>query len=254
MKQEEAVKYISESLMKDERVQAIFLKGSMGRGDYDEYSDVDLYCLVEEQDELSFLKDRISHLESYRELLFYEDIFIIAPQIIAVYDNLLHVDFFTVTEKSFKEKDYFQVVYDPMGTLERFKDTQNLLLSKEDFDGHAYDVAWFLFQYNKANQRGNDIWAVEMLHHVFHNLARVLLHRYNPDRAQLGLKALETQLPSTILEKVKPIVDNNTLNRHVKSVQHLTILLTEEIQWIETNLDKKSQAGKFIRKMVEVLT
>ncbi|WP_230503201.1 nucleotidyltransferase domain-containing protein [Sutcliffiella rhizosphaerae] len=44
MKQENAVHAITESLKQDKRVQAIFLIGSMGREEYDEYSDVDLYC------------------------------------------------------------------------------------------------------------------------------------------------------------------------------------------------------------------
>src|SRR5699024_11390049 len=148
MKQDEAVKIISQSLMKDKRVKAIFLKGSMGRGEYDEYSDVDLYCLVDEKNEKAFLKQRLKHLESYRKILFYEDFFIIAPQIIAVFDNLLHVDLFTVTDKNFTEKDFFRVLYDPEDRLSKFQSSQNLLLSKEEFTGCAYDIAWYLFQYN----------------------------------------------------------------------------------------------------------
>ncbi|MCM2607016.1 nucleotidyltransferase domain-containing protein [Rossellomorea marisflavi] len=110
MKQKNAVEAIAESLKKDKRVKSIFLKGSMGRGEEDEFSDVDLYCLVEEEDLASFVQDRIRHLEAYGKLLFHDDLFIIAPQIIAVYEDLLHVDLFTVTEKTFKQKDYFKVI------------------------------------------------------------------------------------------------------------------------------------------------
>ncbi|MCU9615004.1 nucleotidyltransferase domain-containing protein [Caldibacillus lycopersici] len=253
MKQEEAVKAISQSLKKDPHVKAIYLKGSMGRGEYDEFSDVDLYCLVDEEDEALFLKQRVKHLESYRELLFYEDFFIIAPQIIAVFDNLLHVDLFTVTEKSFKEKDYFRVLYDPEGRLTKFQSTQNLLLSSEEFSDFAYDVAWFLFQYYKAKQRGNDLWAVEMLQHVMVNLAKVLLHKYNPEKAQLGLKSLESNLPSIPLAKVKTIFEYITPASHKKSVYHLMNLLNEEIDWIESKVDKHSKAAPFIRLMINLL-
>jgi predicted nucleotidyltransferase len=253
MKQKDAVRAISQSLMKDKRVKAIFLKGSMGRGEYDEYSDVDLYCLVEEKDEETFLTQRIQHLESYRKILFYEDFFIIAPQIIAVYDNLLHVDLFTVTEKSFKEKDFFHVLYDPEERLSKFQCSQNLLLSSEEFSGCAYDVAWYLFQYNKANQRGNDLWAVEMLQHVMVNLSKVLLHRYKPERAQLGLKSLESLLPSIQLDKVKTIFTYITPNSHQKSVHYLINLLSDEIDWIESNVEKDAQAGPFIRMMINLL-
>lgn len=253
MKQEDAVKTISKSLMKNKCIKAIFLKGSMGRGEYDEYSDVDIYCLVDEKDEELFLTQRLSHLESYRKILFYEDFFIIAPQIIAVFDNLLHVDLFTVTEKNFKEKDFFQVLYDPEGRLIRFKSTQNLRLSIEEFSSCAYDVAWYLFQYNKANQRRNDLWAVEMLQYVMVNLSKVLLHRYTPDKAQLGLKSLESCLPSIQLDKVKTIFMYITPNSHKKSVHSLINLLRNEISWIESNMEKQFQAGPFIRMMMSLL-
>ncbi|WP_239457229.1 hypothetical protein [Planococcus versutus] len=65
--QELAVGKICASLKKDNLVKAIFLKGSMGRDEHD-------------------------------------DIHIIAPQIIVVFDNLLHLDLFTVMEQNFTEK------------------------------------------------------------------------------------------------------------------------------------------------------
>lgn len=253
MIQDEAVEAITESLIQDERVQAIFLKGSMGREEYDEFSDVDLYCLVEEEHLDDFLKERIRHLKSYRKILFFEDLFIIAPQIIAVFDDWLHVDLFTVTEKTFGEKDFFKVLYDPKGLLTQFESTQKLYLSEEEFDGYTYDVAWFLFQYRKASLRGNELWAVEMLMQVLINLSKVLLHRYRPERAQLGLKALLALLPPNQLEEVKMIYNNNTPDSHKKAVNHLICFLEKEIEWIEMNLQKDSQAGPFLRKMIDLL-
>ncbi|WP_228550233.1 nucleotidyltransferase domain-containing protein [Salinibacillus xinjiangensis] len=173
MIQDEAVNEIVSSLKTDPLVKAIFLKGSMGRGEDDEYSDIDLYCLVEKQDEEHFLQNRLTHLRAYKDLLFYDDIFIIAPQIIAVYENMLHVDLFTVTEKTFKEKDYFKVLYDPQNRLEKFHKTQNLMLSSDEFRDDVMDVVWFLFQYKKSADRGNDIWSVSMLRHVMIHLGRV---------------------------------------------------------------------------------
>jgi predicted nucleotidyltransferase len=113
MKVTEALEVLTNSLVKDKRVQAIFIKGSVGREEQDEHSDLDLYCLVDQDDLSDFLLSRIDHLETYGKLLFYDDIYIIAPQIIAVYENMLHVDLFTVTEEIFVEKDYFKVIYDP---------------------------------------------------------------------------------------------------------------------------------------------
>lgn len=211
---EKALETIVNSLKKDKRVQAIFLKGSMGRGEQDEHSDIDLYCLVNEEDKEEFLRSRIYHLESYKKLLFYDDIFIVAPQILAVYENLVHVDLFTVTESTYIEKDFLKVLYDPQLKMEKYKQTQNLNLSKQEFQDAVDDVAWFLFQYNKSSARGNDIWSVSMLHQVMTHLARVLLHRYNPERAQLGLKTLQISLPNNILNALNEVYEHMTNKNH----------------------------------------
>ena len=96
---EEAVETLVASLKQDDLVQAIFLKGSMGRNEHDDYSDIDLYCLVDEEALAEFLPRRLNHIRAYKELLYFDDIHIIAPQILAVYENFVHLDLFTVTEE-----------------------------------------------------------------------------------------------------------------------------------------------------------
>lgn len=251
--QQAALKAISESLVEDPLVQAVFVKGSIARGEEDEFSDIDLYCLVKEEDKGDFLNKRIGHLEKYRKVLFYEDFFIIAPQIIAVYDNLLHVDLYTVTEDTFLEKDYFKVLYDPRGVMDQYRRTQNLRLTEEEFADHVYDVAWYSFQYRKALKRGNDIWASEMLHFVLVNSAYVLLHRYYPERAQLGMKALGSLLPRNKLKEVQHILNNRNPMSHKTAVTSLIYLLKEEKGWINSQLPEESQANRFLELMLSTL-
>lgn len=227
----EAIGTITDSLKKDERVRAIFLKGSFGRGEEDEHSDIDLYCLVDQQNLDSFLKDRLRHLQTYGNFLFHEDIFIIAPQIIAVYDNQVHVDLFTVTEDTYINKDYMKILYDPENRLQKYVGTQSLQLSASEFQDVFEYVAWFLFQYKKSAARGNDVWSVNMLNHVMNHLARVLLHRYNPGRAQLGSKALESSLPNDVMEKVRSIYERMTPSGHGKAARLICLLLKELEEW-----------------------
>ncbi|WP_391115950.1 nucleotidyltransferase domain-containing protein [Psychrobacillus sp. L3] len=229
---EEAVEAIVSSLKKDKSVRAIFLKGSMGRGEQDEHSDIDLYCLVDEKNEEEFLSSRIEHLESYNKLLFYDEIFIVAPQVLAVYENLVHVDLFTVTEHTYIEKDFLKVLYDPNDKMEKYKQTQNLKLTDEEFQDAVDDVAWFLFQYKKSSARGNDIWSVSMLHHVMTHLSRVLLHRYNSERAQLGLKTLQSSLPKGIILEIKKVYESMTPEKHQLAVQLICELLSRETEWV----------------------
>lgn len=246
----EALKILSDSLIQDARVQAIFVKGSIGRGEQDVYSDIDLYCLVQENDLTGFLNDRIGHLESYGKLLFHDDIFIIAPQILAVYENMLHVDLFTVTEETFVQKDYFKVIYDPHKRLEKYKASQGLRLSSDEFQDAVDDIVWFLFQYKHSAARGNDLWSVNMLHQVMSNLARVMLQKYKPERAQLGIKTAETSLPYAVIKKLQNIQENITPQKHSNAALYLRELLVREADWIFKELPNPSKIKPLWTKIV----
>ncbi len=249
--QEIATEKITASLIESPYVRAIFLKGSMGRNEHDEHSDIDLYCLVNQEHEELFLSERIRHLQTYRPVLFQDDIFIIAPQLIAVFDDLLHIDLFTVTVESFTSKDYFKVLYDPQNPLDQFTESQNLKLSEEEFREHVIDVAWFLFQYRKAGARGNGVWAVKMLSHVLEHLARVLLHRYAPDRAQLGLKTISRSLPATVFTEIEKISSLMTPADHVNAALHIKHLLARELDWIDARVLDRDKAMPLMQKMIE---
>lgn len=249
--QELAVERICESLKKDTLVKAIFLKGSMGRGEYDAHSDVDLYCLVKEEGRQEFLANREMHLRAYRDIILMDDIFIVAPQIIAVFDDLLHIDLFTVTKESLVGGDYFKVLYDPIGLMDEFMVTQGLALTEEEYRDDVMDVGWFLFQYSKTAARGNDIWAVKMLTNVVHHLGRVLLYRYAPDRAKLGLKTIERSLPESVVKELTGILEFATPSGHAQAAGRIGQLVEQEYEWIRLQWSEDSQEMRFLRRMVD---
>ncbi|MYL66048.1 nucleotidyltransferase domain-containing protein [Bacillus hwajinpoensis] len=250
MKQEEAVRVITDHLKEEPLVKAVFLKGSMGRDEHDENSDIDLYCLVDEGDVEAFLKKRKSYLEAYSSLLFYDEIFIIAPQVIAVFDNLLHLDLFTVTAETLIEKDFCRVLYDPHRCLSHFN--EQLTLSKQEFIDHVDDTAFFLFQYEKSRRRGNDIWSVHLLNQVMVHYSRVILHHYHPERAQLGLKALHKTLEEVNLEKTNEIFQHMTTHEHEKAVRLIRNWLKEEEDWIRNQLQGTTYSSAFLKRMIEL--
>lgn len=254
LKQDLAVEKICASLKKDHLVKAIFLKGSMGREEHDEFSDIDLYCLVDPADEKLFLDRRLAHIKAYRDIIFYDDIHIIAPQIIAVFDNLLHIDLFTVTEENFTEKDYFKVLHDPDNLLNKFIGTQSLEISESEFSDSVIDIAWFLFQYKKAIQRSNDIWAVRMLTNVMEHMARVLLHKYCPGRAQLGLKTLHHSLPHAVLKEVEAIFEHITPEHHPTAAVKIRELVEKDYEWILPRVSDRSLIEKLLQEMLKYPT
>ncbi|MYL50883.1 nucleotidyltransferase domain-containing protein [Halobacillus litoralis] len=251
MRQREAVETITKSLKKDNLVKAVFLKGSMGRGEEDGHSDVDLYVLVDEADKGAFLKNRQRHLESYQRIIFYDDIFIIAPQIIAVYENLLHVDLFTVTEQTLVHKDFFRVLYDPEKRMEKHEAHQNLYLSEKDFLYAVDDVAFFFLQYKKAADRGNDLWAVKVANDIGVNIAKVLLQKYAPDRAQLGLKAVPLALPSSQIQEMENVYRWISLDSHEKAVLQMALMMEKQMEWLEECWGHETYTIPFLKRMIE---
>jgi predicted nucleotidyltransferase len=254
MRQEIAVEKVAVSLKGDPSVLSIFLKGSMGRSEHDQYSDIDLYCLVEEGGEKAFLGRRLDHLKAYKDLIFYDDIFIIAPQIIAIYDDWLHIDLFTVTEKTIQQKDFFKVLYDPDNLMEKYNAVQHLTITNEDFRNCVLDASWFLFQHNKAADRGNHTWATEMLRHSMRNVATILLAGYASERALLGLKTIHRDLPIEKQDKILEIYELMTPSQHNRAAQCIAILLKDEFQWIQRELGNEDQRTvSFMKLMVETM-
>lgn len=147
---------------------------------------------------------------------------------IVVYDDLLHIDLFTVTLDSLNHKDQLRVLYDPNQQLTDYTGTCDLTLSAQEATDEAIDAVWFLFQYKKAAARGNDLWAVEMLRSALIKFAKVLLHHHAPNRAQLGLKTIPTTLPDGPRLALKAIYDVLTPATHDEAAQcYLTCLQTE---------------------------
>ncbi|MCD5322214.1 MULTISPECIES: nucleotidyltransferase domain-containing protein [Pontibacillus] len=246
MRQDIALEKVVESLKQEPCVQSLFVKGSMGRNEHDEHSDIDLYCLVDEDGEASFLTRRLDHLRAYKDLLYYESIFIIAPQVIGVYEDGLHIDLFTVTKKTIQEKDYFKVLYDRDEVMKDYQLTQNLTLTTEEARDRAETVVWFLFQYTKAKDRGNDLWATEMLREVMRSMSRLLLYRYANDRAQLGMKAIHKDLPQSKKDQLLEIYEQITPSAHHEAGKKILKMIDEEYGWIALEADVPTQSGRLL--------
>ncbi|MFZ3580182.1 hypothetical protein [Virgibacillus sp. DJP39] len=155
-----------------------------------------------------------------------------------------------VREETYIEKDYIKSLYDPVNRLNKYLKTQHLSLSAAEYRDDVIDVAWVLFQYNKSAARGNDLWSVNMLHHVMIHLARVLFHRYNPNRAQLGLKTIEMSLEENLRVKIRDIYQNITPYDHSNAVKLIKEVVSDEADWILSNLEEGDHIKAFFKKMI----
>ncbi|WP_215145374.1 nucleotidyltransferase domain-containing protein [Exiguobacterium qingdaonense] len=244
MNQQNAIHVITERLKQDEAVQAIFMKGSFGRGEADEHSDIDLYVMVHPDEEVSFQSRRLEHLHAYRPTLLKDEIHIVAPQLIAVFDDFLHLDLFTVTEDSLNHQDSIHVLYDPQQRLAMH--ATSLQLDERAINEHAFDAIWFFFQYTKSRNRGNDIWATEMLRQGMNHFAYVLAAHHTPERASLGLKDVTKQ--RTI--DLHPFYDQLTPGSHEKAA-HIYMERLKEEQSFFASLSDFNVFGPFMEQLLQ---
>jgi len=77
------------------------------------------------------------------------------------------------------------------------------------------------------------------------------LHRYVPERAQLGLKTLEQSLPSSLVAELEQIFENMTPSHHNKAVEQIRRLVIKELDWIKLNISQDDQIIPFLEKMLE---
>lgn len=87
MRTYDAIDVISKKVIEDNLCDAILLKGSIGRGDDDEYSDVDMYLIVSPEKWDAVLEKRTEYLSAYGEMIYLEDVNFGLPQKVAIYVN-----------------------------------------------------------------------------------------------------------------------------------------------------------------------
>ena len=121
MKRYNATKAVADAILNEGLADALFLKGSMARGDDDNYSDVDMYAVVADENFDDFLARRVGYLEAYKPLLNWEEVNFVGPQIVGIYEDTLHFDLYTVMPGQIPQTGEMKIIYDKQGLLTNYK-------------------------------------------------------------------------------------------------------------------------------------
>lgn len=81
-----------EDLTSDQNVLAIYLGGSLGRGNYDGFSDIDIHTIVTPESKLAFIKDKQRRSAKWGNALFHEQFSATSPVVVTHYDCFIKVD------------------------------------------------------------------------------------------------------------------------------------------------------------------
>lgn len=195
MRTYDAIERVSNKIIEDNICDAIIVKGSIGRGEDDEYSDVDMYAIVSEEKMDEFLNNRLTYLSAYKSIIYkgYENF--VGPQVIVIYEDGLHFDLYTVTKESLPKTDKIKIVYDPKEIMKDYVPEINYMDKSQCivlFDEILYNFV----EADGAYKRKNYPWATRILEHSIAQSAILLRCLHDKEHGYLGLKNINMVIPN----------------------------------------------------------
>lgn len=178
MKTYKAIDKIGQAIIADCLCEAIVLKGSIGRGDDDEYSDVDMYAIVTEENYQLFMERREKYLKSYRDIVFLAENDFGVKQMLAIYDDALHVDLYTTTMENLDHGNPVKVYYDPMNLFDNYQ-VINKMFTNEELISIFDESLYYFVEAASAYARKNYPWTAHILAGAIANCAVLMRNRYD---------------------------------------------------------------------------
>lgn len=195
MRTHDAISIISQSIIDTGLCEAILLKGSIGRGDDDAFSDIDMYVVTSPEHYDAFLSKRYECLLSYRDIVFSEENQFACLQMLAIYDNGLHIDLYTTTQEKMDHSDPIKVCYDPNHLFSDYSYVREPI-SQRELASHFNTILYSFVEADSAFRRKNYPWTARILDHALASATILLRSLVDPEYAFLGLKKINEVLPS----------------------------------------------------------
>lgn len=192
---DEAVARIAGAAVADGLCEAVLLKGSIGRGDADEFSDIDLYLVVSPQNRDAVLARREKYLSAYGDVVFVEDVDFGLPQKVAILSDALHVDLYVAEPKQVGSLDPVVAVYDPASLFADVAFTR-ADVTDEELCRHFSSVIYCLVEASSAYGRRNDAWVTKIMSDAVGELSVLVRSLYDRRYAFLGLKKINEVIPA----------------------------------------------------------
>jgi len=228
MNRHKAVQVVSDDILKDGLVDALFLKGSIARGDDDDYSDVDMYAVVSSENLEAFLNKRIQYLEKYKPLVFWCEEDFVAPQIIGVFEDTLHFDLYTVKTDSIPQTDDIKVIFDKDGILDSYRKVP-LNVSSNYIIKEISEFAFTLLEFEAAYARKDYIWAIALFHLQIRRISFFTRFIHDAGNARLGLKRIHKAIPDDVYKEYISILEKATPTNILVAMKQLLALANDII-------------------------
>ncbi len=192
---DEAIARIAGAAVADGLCEAVLLKGSIARGDADEFSDIDLYLVVSHQNRDSVLERREKYLAAYGDIVFIEDVDFGLPQKLGIFSDALHVDLYVAEPQQVGSLDPVVAVYDPANLFTDVTPTR-ADVTDEELCGHFSSAIYCLVEASSAYARRNDVWSAKIMSDAVGELSVLVRSLYDQRYAFLGLKKINEVIPA----------------------------------------------------------
>lgn len=162
---------ISRDLEQDPDVLAIYLAGSLAKGNADSYSDIDLHTIVKPEKLEGFIADKYGRAGNWGNVLFYEGI-AASPVIVSHFDCFVKVDSWYHTAGDIKPSIWMKgmkILYDPHGILERIRQLSEEAVYKitpAEVEFWRTKMLAFIHETYRAARRGEPYYALANLDSV----------------------------------------------------------------------------------------
>ncbi len=159
-------------LTEDENVLAIYLAGSLGRGDFDRFSDIDLHVIVAPEMKQAFIKNKRKRASNWGNVLFYEGGSEESPVVVSHFDCFIKVDSWYKTLDEVVPSVWLKGIkplYDPSNILASSLEEIAKLpinLEQDDVSFWKTKVLAFLHETYRASMRHEMYYALSNLDRV----------------------------------------------------------------------------------------
>lgn len=225
MLQYDLVNVLIEVISKDNLVEACFIKGSLARGEEDELSNVDFYCVINENKKRKFISNINKYLESFNPIL---HSFTQGNKIVCIYENKIQLDFNFLVIEDINHTGDMLVVYDPNDVLTNIK-LKGFTFDAEDLASVINNYALNGLYFYKAYTRKEYLLAFKIATEMLEYFIELSRYHENPDRVAMGLKSFEDNISP---DKLKEIISLNKLIKYemmLIGVKTITVAMQERI-------------------------
>ncbi|WP_064093955.1 nucleotidyltransferase domain-containing protein [Rossellomorea aquimaris] len=169
-------KAIKEDLIQDEYVLAFFYGGSLAKGNYDDYSDLDLRIVVKEEVFEAYRKNKKERAKCWGDVLYYED-FPWAVHTVAHFKCFIKVDVFYYKPQDLKASLHLKEVeieYDPFHIVKNIHKQSNELhymVTLDEFEIWRSKFFAHMHEVYRRVKRGEIYYALHSLDHMRWSIA-----------------------------------------------------------------------------------